>query len=178
MFESFGQNRCNITINGKKFEARQILLPMPPTENRRLELDYVGTKVFLANKFNSSKRGKRGVLRNSTEYNQWISAAANALKKGRLPKITEPVTVFIECVFPNNRRRDVQNRSKAFFDALTASEHIFEDDCQVELFSMHKTVIKDASFILAYLFPTASLPVTDVKINEDYIKQIAEALKA
>jgi len=177
MFECFGQTECKLKMHGQEITARQIVLPMPPSENKRLELDYVGTKIFLANKYNNSKRGKRGVLRNSTEYNQWLAAAANALKKGKYPKITESVTCFIEVVFPDYHRRDVQNRSKAFFDALTASGHIFEDDCQVELFSMHKTIIKGSSFILAFLMPSSVVPTLDIKIDADFVAKLAEQVK-
>lgn len=177
MFECFGQTECKIKMHGKEITARQIVLPMPPSENKRLELDYVGTKIFLANKYNNSKRGKRGVLRNSTEYNQWLAAAANALKKGKYPKIMENVTCFIEVVFPDHHRRDVQNRSKAFFDALTASGHIFEDDCQVELFSMHKTIIQGSSFIVAFLMPSSAVPTLDIKIDADFVAKLAEQVK-
>ncbi len=177
MFEQYGQTECKLKLHGREIVARQIILPMPPSENKRLELDYIGTKMFLANKFAKSKSGKRGVLRNSTEYNQWISAAANALKKGKYPKITEGVTCFIEVVFPDKHRRDVQNRAKAFFDALTASGHVFEDDCQVELFSMHRNIIAGRSFILAYLMPSHVLPDVDIKVPEDFVKQIAEKIQ-
>lgn len=177
MFEQFGQTECILKLHGREIKARQIILPMPPSENTRLELDYVGTKLFLANKYQGSRRGKRGVLRNSTEYNQWIAAAANALKKGKLPKITEGVACFIEVVFPDFHRRDVQNRAKAFFDALTASGHVFEDDCQVELFSMHRTIIKGSSFILAHLMPTSELPDVDIKLPSAYVEKIAESVK-
>lgn len=177
MFEQFGQTECKLKLHGREIKARQIILPMPPSENKRLELDYVGTKLFLANKYKGAKSNKRGVLRNSTEYNQWISAAANALKKGKYPKITEGVTCFIEVVFPDRHRRDVQNRAKAFFDALTASGHVFEDDCQVELFSMHRTIITGSSFILAYLMPSSELPGVDIKLPEEFVQKIAEQVQ-
>lgn len=177
MFEQFGQTECKLKLHGREITARQIILPMPPSENKRLELDYVGTKLFLANKYKGSKNSKRGVLRNSTEYNQWISAAANALKKGKYPKITEAVTCFIEVVFPDHHRRDVQNRAKAFFDALTASGHVFEDDCQVELFSMHRSIIAGSSFILAYLMPSSELPDVDIKLSDEFVKKVAEQVQ-
>ena len=173
----YGQRMVLIHIGGEKIRGREIILPMPPSENDRLELDYQGAKAMFNGYYrNSRKTKKRGIFRNSTSYNRWINAARLALRRGKLPAIADPVAVLLTVVFPDNKRRDAQNREKAFFDALTQSECVYNDDVQVEMHSTTKKIIKDQSFVLAYVFKLSDMPSNDLQVNDDYLNEVACSL--
>ena len=170
--QMFGQIEVDVTMNGKKVRGRRVILPMPPSENTRLVVNYDGVHDLMAHRFSGSKKTKRGTLRNSTKYNQWIAGASNLLKKGKLPMLEGDCTVLLTVVFPDNRVRDAQNREKALFDAFTASGCIYKDDFNIKLHATHKTVIEGHSFVIAMIFKYGECDA--LTIDEDYIKGVAQ----
>lgn len=173
---AYGQRMVEITIGDHKVRGREIVLPMPPSENDRLELDYQGAKAMFNGYYRNSTRHKRGIFKNTTAYNRWINAARLALRRGKLSAYEAPVCVLLTVVFPDNRRRDPQNREKAFFDALTQSECVYKDDVQVALHLTEKRVIAGKSFVLAYVFALSELPQNDLAVNQDYLVKTGERI--
>ena len=173
----YGQTLCRITIGEKVINARQIILPLPPSENDRLEVDFGAVKSFLGSYYSRSQRHKRkGLMKNSTNYNRWLQAATTLLKKGKLPQMLGPVCVLLTVVFPDNRVRDAQNREKPTFDCMQYSECLIENDVNVTFHCTDRRVIKGKAFILAYVFPRDALENNPFIVNEDYLQSIAEKI--
>ena len=174
----YGQRYVNLHFGEKTIKAREIVLPMPPSENKRLEIDFQGVKQMLHHVYHNSRATKRGTLRNSTEYNQWLNAAAHLLKKGKYPVIDCKVAILITVVFPDEKRRDPQNREKAFFDALVRSGCVIRDDCLVEFHTMKREIVRGMAFVAAYVLDMESMPDLDVAINKGYLAEIVDRIKA
>lgn len=169
----YGQTLCKIQINGQEIKARQVILPLPPSENKRLEVDIGAVRGFLGTYYSASKKTRRrGLMRNSTAYNQWKRAAETLLRKGKLPKIEGPVCVLLTVVFPDGRIRDAQNREKAVFDAMQDCTCLIENDVNVVFHTTERRIISGKSFLLAFVFPFGALenPFT---VDEDYLQKIA-----
>lgn len=158
----YGQREVNLTIGGNKIKAREIVLPMPPTENNRHQ---------------PVKRGSHVALCNTTVYNKWLNMAKHALMKGKLPRIDGDVTVIFTVVFPDMRRRDAQNREKATFDAFTQSGCVYEDDCNIRLHITRKEILKDEMYVLAYVMPYEEFKLEDLLLSEEFLKTTIEKAK-
>ena len=65
----FGQRVVNLHLGDKVVEAREIILPLPPSKNKLHEVNYVGVKEVFSHQFSNSRKTKRGVIKTSTEYN-------------------------------------------------------------------------------------------------------------
>lgn len=150
----YGQREVNITLFGKKLQAREIILPMPPSENERLQ----GRVI----------RGKC-LFHNTKTYNVWLERARQACMKGKLAQYEEEVTVFVTVVFPDNRRRDNQNREKPLFDAMTKSGCVYKDDCLIKQHFTREEVIKGQSFVLVYVVPYKDLTLDEFGVTQDYL---------
>lgn len=155
----YGQREVNITLFGNKVTAREIVLPMPPSENVRLE----GRVI----------RG-RCMFHNTKEYNAWLERAKHDCMKGKLPMLEEPVTVFVTVVFPDNKRRDNQNREKPLFDAMTRSGCVYKDDCLIKQHFTREEVIKGQSFVLVYVVPYSALTLDEFAVSQEYLNQTIE----
>lgn len=167
----FGQTNAILTVYGKQIKCRQVILPMPPSENARLEPGAVnGFGPLFAN----SKRGKSKRMHNSTVYNQWKKQAVTHLRKGRLTPLDGPIGVIITVVFPDYRIRDAQNREKGLFDAMEQSRCLFDNDTNVVFHVTEKRIVKGSSFVLAFVFPMSELGVSDYQINDEYLSRVAE----
>ncbi len=147
----YGQREVILTFYGKKITAREVILPMPPTENNRHQPVY--------------RRG-HAVLCNTVVYNKWLAMAKHALMKGKLPRLSGDVAVIFIVVFPDNRRRDAQNREKATFDAFTQCECMYEDDCFIKLHVTRKEVVKGEECIIAYVMPYEELKLDELLLTE------------
>lgn len=158
----YGQREVYLTLNGNKVKGRQVVLPMPPTENNRHQ---------------PIVRRGHPVLINTTAYNSWLNAARNALMKGKLPKLDGDVSVLVMVVFPDERRRDAQNREKALFDAFTQSGCVYEDDCKIKLHATMKQTIKNESAVIAYIVPYEALMLDDLMLNEQSLKDLITQAK-
>lgn len=165
----YGQCNCTLNIFGKEVKGRQVILPLPPTENRRLEVTAVSNFVST---YYAGARKKR-VVHNSTQYARWLQAAATLLRKGKLPPYTEPVCVFITVVFPDNRVRDAQNREKALFDTMEKSGCLIDNDTNIYFHTTSKKIVKGKSFVLAYVFPASQMPVNPFEVSDAALQQIA-----
>lgn len=142
---TFGQTAKKFTFNGGiSVEGRELLLPLPPTENKRLIL---------------SRTGKRFV--NSSEYNSWLCYAIRHLKKSRFPEMAGKVAVMMTCIFPDMIRRDIANYEKAFFDALTQSEHVYKDDSQVKFHVNSEVIVPGYKLVLGFVFPLEGISQTN-----------------
>ncbi len=152
--KGYGQREVNITLFGNKVQAREIILPMPPSENIRLE----GRVVKGRCQFHNSK-----------EYNIWLERARQACMKGKLAQLEEEVTVFVTVVFPDARRRDNQNREKPLFDAMTKSGCVYKDDCLIKQHFTREEIIKGQSFVLVYVVPYKELTLDEFRVTPEYL---------
>lgn len=171
----YRQTRVMITCEGKKIEARQIILPMCPSENERLEVNWAGVKnTMFGGVFKNGKK-KQGVLKNSTFYNRWKRASSTLMRIGKLPQLKGELAVFLTVVFPDNHTRDAPNRIKAVLDAMQESEHVFENDKQVTMLTCCRKIIKDEQFLLAYVVEREKLGHTWFEVNDEYIGSLINA---
>lgn len=172
MLPEYKQCICKLHIQGKEIMAREIILPMPPSENDRLEVNWSGVNSYsLGTYYANSKRTKRGVLKNSTQYNRWLHLASSMLRKGQLPVIKGDVVVFVTLVFPDFKKRDADNRLKALFDSFTQSEHLIEDDSKITLHTVEKRVVPKKEFVIAYVFERSLLPELGIELAESYLQE-------
>lgn len=167
MLDMYGQRECTITIQGKQVKGREILLPIPPSENTRVTPNF-------ACMYANSKR--KGALKNSTNYNRWINASRNLLRKGKLPIITGNVTAYVTLVFPDNRTRDADNRLKGLFDSWTKSECLIEDDRFIDTVILNKKVIKGMSFCLSFLMSSSDIQDLGLTLNQNYLNSVCARL--
>lgn len=178
--DCYGQWQAFINIGGKKkVPCRQIVLPMPPSENTRLEVNWGAVKNVVAGGYYSgftSKRKKGAVMKNSTIYNQWINASVNLLKKGKLPKLQGEVIALVSLVFPDRVTRDNDNREKALFDAIKKCEHLIDDDVQISTHTSTKTIIKGKNFVLVFLVEKSQLERVGFEISKDYLMKLAQEI--
>ncbi len=143
---AIGQSRVVLQIQGRQIPAREIVLPLPPSENALTQINYACVKAIVAGK------GRRGPDRIKTRrYNQWIDNARRQLMKGKLPRIEGDVAVFITFVFGDRRLRDAQNYEKALFDGMTQSGCVWADDSQVAMHTTERAYAKGLPFALAYV---------------------------
>lgn len=170
--KGFGQREVRIKLFGEWVDAREIVLPLPPSENVRLE----GRVTVFKDKAGKTHHGVR--FHNSRTYNQWLDYARHALMKGKLPQFEEPVCVFTTVVFPDNRRRDNQNREKPLFDAMTQSGCVYTDDCLIKQHFTREEVIKGKTFVLAYVVPYRLLRMDEFAVDIDYLQQAGEQADA
>ena len=177
MLPEYKQCTCKLHIQGHELMAREIILPMPPSENDRLEVNWDGVKNYSFGGFYSnSKRTKKGVLRNSTQYNRWLHLAASMLRKGQLPKLEGEVVVFVTLVFPDFRKRDADNRLKALFDSFTQSGHLIEDDSKIVLHTVEKRVVPRKEFVMAYVFERSQMPDLGIELADSYLQTKAKEM--
>lgn len=172
----FGQRIVNLHLGDKIVEAREIILPLPPSKNKLHEVNYVGVKEVFSHQFSNSRKTKRGVIKTSTEYNRWKTASAHELKRGKLPPITEECNVLITVVLPNNKS-DPHNYEEAFFDALQVDECVYANDRLVKFHVLQGVVIPDSAFILAYVFEKSKYSFDYLCVKENRVKKIAEIIK-
>lgn len=174
----YGQWQAFINIGThKKVPCRQIVLPMPPSENTRLEVNWGAVKNVIAGGYYSgftTRRKKGAVVKNSTQYNQWVNASVNLLKKGKLPKLEGEVIALVSLVFPDKVTRDNDNREKALFDAIKKCEHLIDDDVQISTHTSTKTIIKGKNFVLVFLIEKSKLERIGFEISADYLTKISE----
>lgn len=178
--ECYGQWEAFINVFGhQKVPCRQIVLPMPPSENTRLEVNWGAVKNHIAGGYYaqfSTKRKKSAVVKNSTMYNQWISASVNMLKKGKLPKLEGEVIALVSLVFPDNVVRDADNREKALFDAIKKCEHLIDDDVQIVVHTSTKQIIKGKNFVLVFLVERSRLDRLGFEVSREYLESIAQEI--
>lgn len=170
--KGFGQREVKINLFGEWVEAREIVLPLPPSENTRLE-GRVKAYTDKAGKKHHSVR-----FFNSRAYNQWLDYARHALMKGKLEQFDEPVCVFTTVVFPDNRRRDNQNREKPLFDAMTQSGCVYKDDCLIKQHFTREEIIKGKTFVLSYVVPYRLLKLDEFAVGIDYLTEVGESADA
>lgn len=89
-------------------------LPYPPTVN--------GLFVEVA--------GKRIKTRS---YREWRDEAGWAIKQQRVRHTAGPVRLMIQCVKPDNRKRDISNLTKAVEDLLVEMRVIDDDSMVMEV---------------------------------------------
>lgn len=179
MLDQFGQWKTNVLIQDKRIEGRLVVLPMPPSENERLAVNWAKAKEVIAGGYYSSlntKRTKRGAVTLSKVYKSWKCASINLLKKGKFEKLTGPLAVFVIEVFPDNRRRDTDNRLKGLFDAMTECEHLIEDDSQIVLHTVEKRVISKKMFCVAFVLPREELPQLWIEVKQEWLEGIAKKI--
>lgn len=182
MLPQYGQWDALITIQGVKYKGREVILPLPPSENERLKPDWNAIKhtEFGGYYDHLNVRKKRGVLKNSTVYNRWLNAAKNLLLKGKLPQLKGEVIAFVTIVFPDHKRRDGQNRLKALYDCMTFDEKkksgIYADDHLVTTGFFDVRIIPNQSFVVVHLVEKEKLPRFDFQIDEGYLNTIAERI--
>ena len=174
----YGQWQAFINIGGKKkVPCRQIVLPMPPSENTRLEVNWQAVKNVVAGGYYSgftTKRKKQAVVKNSTLYNQWVNASINMLKKGQLPKLEGEVIALVSLVFPDHVTRDNDNREKALFDAIKKCDHLIDDDVQISTHTSTKTIIKGKNFVLVFLVEKSQLERIGFEVSNEYLLKVSE----
>lgn len=166
--KGFGQREVRIKLFGEWVDGREIILPLPPSENIRLEGSVVPYKAKDGRKHHSVR------FHNSRTYNQWLDYARHALMKNKLPQYEEPVCVFTTVVFPDNRRRDNQNREKPLFDALTQSGCVYQDDCLIKQHFTREEVIKGKTFVLAYVVPYRLLKLDEFAVDLEYLEEVGQ----
>lgn len=170
----YGQHEVILSLHDKEVKAREIILPLPPSDNEHLEVNWPVVNSWYKN---SSKRAYGGkVLKNSTKYNRWIDFVASMLKKGKLPPLEDELFALITVVVSNKRRTDSANREKALFDGIQKSGCVYLDDSQVVGHQNMKTIVGGKNFVVVYI-----LRVKDIKIHyaldQDYLNKISEQVE-
>lgn len=144
--------------SGIKVEGREILLPLSPSDNRRLQPT------------------RQGRLVNGFEYRAWLVRAVRALKKFQLmayPKEV-PLYVWTLVVLPDHRR-DHHNFQKALYDAFEQSESVLTNDRQIVERHTKGIVIKGFAFTLSYVFPVSTkLPI--IEVSDEQIADVTERI--
>lgn len=178
MLEFYGQWQTEITVHEKQIKGRLVVLPMPPSENERLVANWEKAREVVAGGYYANFNGKtkRGAVTNSRLYNQWKSASSNLLRKGKLEQLKGDIAVLVIEIFPDNRRRDIDNRVKGLFDAMTQCEHMFSDDSQVSLLTVEKRVMAKKNFVIAFVLPRTELPEMWFNVESAFIKKIADTI--
>lgn len=175
MLQQFGQWECNVTINGQKIKGREIVLPLPVSVNEKIEPNFQAIKSWcIGSMYSNSKKVKKGLLKNSTKYNQWINAARALLMKGKLPALDEPVMCFITFVFDSNKS-DADNPVKALFDSFTLSKCVIDDDRLITNFTVTKVIMKDKEMCVAFVVPKKDLNTLEFEMAPEYLaKKISQ----
>lgn len=170
----FGQSECTLLLFGKEIRGRQVILPLPPSENTRLQVDVGAVQNFLSAYYANSQTRRRGLLHNSNHYSRWMQAAATLLRKGKFEPYREKVCVLLTVVFPDNRIRDAQNREKALFDAMQKSTCLIDNDVNISFHVTDRRLVRGKGFILAYVFPRSELPANPFSVSDEQLEQIAQ----
>ena len=92
--------------------------------------------------------GKNGLVYTPKETKSYERSVAWAAKRAR-PKgwdTSQAVKVTVACFFPDSRRRDGDNVLKAVLDAM--NHIIYDDDCQVLIATVGKSVCRDDPHII------------------------------
>ena len=173
----WGQKYVKLHLADTVVEAREIIVPLPPSKNKLHEVNYVGVKEVFSHQYVNSKKTKRGVIKTSTEYNRWKSSTARELKRGKKPPIDEPCNVLITCVLPN-AKSDPHNYEEAFFDALQVDQCVYTNDKLVKFHVLKGEIVPDCvPFILAYIFECSKYSFDSLCVKKERIKNIAEIIK-
>nr|DAO39269.1 MAG TPA: crossover junction endodeoxyribonuclease [Caudoviricetes sp.] len=173
----WGQKYVKLHLADTIVEAREIIVPLPPSKNKLHEVNYVGVKEVFSHQYVNSKKTKRGVIKTSTEYNRWKSSTARELKRGKKPPINEPCNVLITVVLPN-AKSDPHNYEEAFFDALQVDQCVYTNDKLVKFHVLKGEIIPDCvPFILAYVFECSKYSFDSLCVKKERIKNIAEIIK-
>ena len=91
----WGQKYVKLHLADTVVEAREIIVPLPPSKNKLHEVNYVGVKEVFSHQYVNSKKTKRGVIKTSTEYNRWKSSTARELKRGKNPLLMNLVMFLL-----------------------------------------------------------------------------------
>lgn len=183
MLPEYGQKVARLTIEGKEYMGRQVILPMPPSENERLSPDWSGIRnTAYGGYYAQMNVKKRGTMKNSLNYNRWLNAAKCLIQKGHLPLLEGEICCFVTVVFPDHRRRDGHNRTKALFDAFTydakKGSGIYKDDSLVTFCTVDTKVIKDMSFVAAILVERSKVESLTVQLNQSTLDGIVEQIRS
>ena len=140
------QSRAKLTLDdGKELIGREILLPLSPSDDRRL------------------MPTRQGRLCNTYDYRAWLCRARECLRIYQLvpyPK-DQPLFVYTLVVMPNNRS-DHHNFQKALYDSFEQSGCVLTNDRQIVERHTKGMVIKGMAFTLSYVFP-ADQPIGEFK---------------
>ena len=165
------QLECVVTMGGKSVHGRRILLPLPPSENKRL----------------MPARCSRRLI-NTSIYSHWLIRARDALNKNKLGLFVEdpkvPLFVFTILVY-SDLRRDVVNYEKAIYDAFQTSSNVLVNDRQIKERHTKGFYCKEApcEYVISYLLKQDDLPpvydfaFTAQEVSElnDYVSRGFEA---
>lgn len=170
----YRQSDVIITLFNQEVKAKRIVLPLPPSENQRLEVNYNALNISggYVSMYKNSKinRGAR-VFRNSTAYNRWLHASVCMLKIGLKEAYTSDVFVHTLFVFPNNKS-DPQNREKALYDAFTQSGCVYTDDKLVKKHYVTSMVKKGLSLSISYVIPLCDINLSFLEPSVDELDKI------
>lgn len=96
-----------------------------------------------------NKNGKYFLPTKYKKYEEQIKWLTLQQIKQRYPDFklfTKPVSISVEFTFKDNRRRDVLNYTKSFFDSLTGI--IYKDDSQIYRAQIYKQITNGKSKII------------------------------
>lgn len=137
------QRFATLTLDDKTtIEGREILLPLSPSDDRRLQPT------------------RQGRLINTFEYRSWLVRASSVLTIHQLAPYPKEVPLFVwTLVVMPNARSDHHNYQKALYDSFEQSGCVLTNDRQiVERHTVGK-IIKGYAFTLSYIFPaTVRIP--------------------
>lgn len=94
-------------------------LTLPPSANQRL-IPYV---------INMTRRIIG--IKDSPKYREWMELEARKIKNEIQAPYVEPVYVYMEIIFPDKRKRDLDNMAKPVCDVLKLAG-IYDDDSLIE----------------------------------------------
>lgn len=153
----FGQFKSSITLNRVSLPCRTILLPPPPTNVN---------DPFLASYFRLSRKETTA----GNMHRRWIHAACTLLKKGRLSKITDPVTILAYYI----------NSTSNFFtdtqmsDMLTALDYeVVDRRSQIKSLLVHNKTVANKDLMIINVINNIDLPLKDLDLDDDTIKNLA-----
>ena len=102
-----------------------LTLPLPPTANH----------IW--------KKGRNGMYL-SDGYLKFKHQVSESVKSLQCSMLTGPIEIGMIVNYPDKRKRDIDNFTKATFDALKG--HLFEDDSQIESYFVKKgPIVKNGS---------------------------------
>lgn len=100
-------------------------VPLPPSSNHRLMAT------------------KNGLIK-APLYRRWMDSTAEDLSasfEGCPPRLEGRLMLYVEVVFPDRRKRDIDNVLKSLCDVLTKAE-VYKDDSQLDVITVRRSEVQ------------------------------------
>lgn len=169
----WGQREVKGKIFGKSLTFRLVVLPLPPSVNKKVEPNYAAIRHMM-----NTGSGYKGLVKNSTEYNSWVNFARTQLMKKKLPSYEGQIFCSICFVFKDKTKNDVDNRIKPLLDSFTQSKCLIKDDNDVKTLVATKMVIPKTEVVIAVVVKLDDMQGTgfqELMLNEYFVRKLINA---